>query len=148
MIKTIISNSPYLVIYNHGATNYMNNYSGAQGLGNMQFNTTTQRIEVWDGQMWQPMQMNDVIPVMNSTDLAGNTYLKTAAPSVAPYGTFPARKFEYSNGRITWRRPQLPWSWETGKSVGGASSSKDIKLLLILLIAVILFYFFGRMKMK
>lgn len=95
-----------------------------------------------------PMQMNDVIPVMNSTDLAGNTYLKTAAPSVAPYGTFPARKFEYSNGRITWRRPQLPWSWETGKSVGGASSSKDIKLLLILLIAVILFYFFGRMKMK
>ena len=95
-----------------------------------------------------PMQMNDVIPVMNSTDLAGNTYLKTAAPSVAPYGTFPARKFEYSNGRITWRRPQLPWSWETGKSVGGASSSKDIKLILILLIAVILFYFFGRMKMK
>lgn len=95
-----------------------------------------------------PMQMNDVIPVMNSTDLAGNTYLKTAAPSVAPYGTFPARKFEYSNGRITWRRPQLPWSWETGKSVGGAGSSKDIKLILILLIAVILFYFFGRMKMK
>ena len=60
MIKTIISNSPYLRIYNHGATNYMNNYSGAQGLGNMQFNTTTQRIEVWDGQMWQPMQMTDV----------------------------------------------------------------------------------------
>jgi len=95
-----------------------------------------------------PMQMNDVIPVMNSTDLAGNTYLKTAAPSVAPYGTFPARKFEYSNGRITWRRPQLPWSWETGNSVGGAGSSKDTKIILILLIAVILFYFFGRMKMK
>ena len=95
-----------------------------------------------------PMQMNDVIPVMNSTDLAGNTYLKTAAPSVAPYGTFPARKFEYSNGRITWRRPQLPWSWETGKSVGGVGATKDIKIILILLIAVILFYFFGRMKMK
>jgi hypothetical protein len=95
-----------------------------------------------------PMQMNDVIPVMNSTDLAGNTYLKTAAPSVAPYGTFPARKFEYSNGCITWRRPQLPWSWETGKSVGGVGATKDIKIILILLIAVILFYFFGRMKMK
>jgi hypothetical protein len=38
----------------------MNNFSGAQGLGNMQFNTTNQRIEVWDGQMWQPMQMTDV----------------------------------------------------------------------------------------
>jgi len=49
---------------------------------------------------------------------------------------------------VTWRRPQLPWSWETGCSVGGAGSSKDINLLLILLIAVILFYFFGRMKLK
>jgi hypothetical protein len=38
----------------------MNNFSGAQGLGNMQFNTTTQRIEVWDGQMWQPLLMTDV----------------------------------------------------------------------------------------
>jgi hypothetical protein len=26
----------------------------------MQFNTTTQRIEVWDGQMWQPLLMTDV----------------------------------------------------------------------------------------
>lgn len=95
-----------------------------------------------------PMGMNDVIPVMNSTDLAGNTYLKTAAPSVAPYRVFPARKFEFSNGRITWTRPQLPWSWQTGKSTGGAGSSKDAKLILFLLIAVILVYFFGRMKLK
>lgn len=92
-----------------------------------------------------PMPMNDVIPVMNSTDLAGNTYLKTAAPSVAPYRIFPARKFEFSNGRITWIRPQLPWSWQTGKSTGGVGSSKDAKLILYLLIAVILVYFFGRM---
>jgi hypothetical protein len=95
-----------------------------------------------------PMRMNDVIPVMNSTDNAGNMNLKTAAPSVAPYHTFPARKFEYSDGRVTWRRPQLPWSWETGCSVGGAGTSKDIKLLLILLIAVFVIYFFGRMKLK
>jgi len=95
-----------------------------------------------------PMRVNDVIPIMNSTDNAGNMNLKTAAPSVAPYHTFPARKFEYSDGRVTWRRPQLPWSWETGCSVGGAGKSKDIKLLLILLIAVFVFYFFGRMKLK
>jgi len=95
-----------------------------------------------------PMTMNDVIPVMNSTDLAGNTYLKTAAPSVAPYTIFPARKFEFSNGRITWTRPQLPWSWQTGKSTGDAGSSKDSKLILFLLIAVILVYFFGKMKLK
>jgi hypothetical protein len=26
----------------------------------MRFNTTTQSVEVYDGQMWQPMQMTDV----------------------------------------------------------------------------------------
>jgi hypothetical protein len=60
MIKNVYGSGPYLTTLNNGATNYMNNFSGAQGLGNMQFNTTTQRIEVWDGHMWQPMQMTDV----------------------------------------------------------------------------------------
>ena len=60
MIKNVYGNGPYLTTLNNGATNYMNNFSGAQGLGNMQFNTTNQRIEVWDGQMWRPMQMTDV----------------------------------------------------------------------------------------
>jgi hypothetical protein len=94
-----------------------------------------------------PMQTNESF-VMNSTNLAGNTYLKTAAPSVAPYHPFPARKFEYSDGRVTWRRPQLPWSWEMGKSVGGAGNKRDSTLLVLLIIAVIFIYFFGRMKMK
>ena len=60
MIKNVYSSSPYLTTLNTGATNYMNNYSGAQMLGNMQFNTTNQRIEVWDGQMWQPLLMDTV----------------------------------------------------------------------------------------
>ena len=60
MIKNVYGSGPYLTTLNNSATNYMNNFSGAQGLGNMQFNTTNQRIEVWDGQMWQPMQMTDV----------------------------------------------------------------------------------------
>jgi len=95
-----------------------------------------------------PMETNQSF-VMNSTDLAGNTYLKTAAPSVAPYHPFPARKFEYSDGRVTWRRPQLPWSWEMGKSVGGAGRGlADNKILVLLIVAVILFYFFGRVKLK
>jgi uncharacterized heparinase superfamily protein len=38
----------------------MNNYSGAQGLGNMRFNTSTQSVEVWDGSMWKPMEMSTV----------------------------------------------------------------------------------------
>ena len=60
MIKSVIGSSRYLVTYNNSVSNYMNNFSGAQGLGNMQFNTTNQRIEVWDGQMWQPLSMSDV----------------------------------------------------------------------------------------
>ena len=38
----------------------MNNYSGAQGLGNIRFNTTTQILEVYDGMMWRPMEMSTV----------------------------------------------------------------------------------------
>jgi hypothetical protein len=38
----------------------MNNYSGAQGLGNIRFNTTLQGLEVYDGSLWQPIQMDTV----------------------------------------------------------------------------------------
>jgi len=95
----------------------------------------------------RPMVMSEEIPARD--EFIGNMYLKTAAPSVAPYHPFPARKFEYSDGKVTWRRPQLPWSWEKGSSVGGAGRKiKDNTLLVVLLVAVILFYFFGRMKFK
>ena len=60
MIKNVYGSGRYLTTLNNSATNYMNNFSGAQGLGNMQFNTTNQRIEVWDGHMWQPLLMTDV----------------------------------------------------------------------------------------
>ena len=96
-----------------------------------------------------PMEVNDFIPVMNSTDLAGNIYLKTAAPSVAPYNPFPARKFEYSNGRITWVRPQLPWSWENGgESVGRENNpvKESTNTILILFLLAIVFYAMSRIK--
>jgi hypothetical protein len=38
----------------------VNNFSGAQGLGNMRFNTITQSSEFFDGQIWQPLRMSDV----------------------------------------------------------------------------------------
>ena len=60
MIKNVYSSGPYLAAYNNNASNYVNNFSGAQGLGNMRFNTTTQSIEVYDGQMWQPFRMSDI----------------------------------------------------------------------------------------
>jgi len=60
MIKNVYGSGRYLSTFNNNATNYMNNYSGAQGLGNMRFNTTTQSIEVYDGSMWRPMEMSTV----------------------------------------------------------------------------------------
>ena len=66
MIKNVYGSGRYLTTTNNQASNYMNNFSGAQGLGNMQFNTTNQRIEVWDGQMWQPLLMTDVSLMLTS----------------------------------------------------------------------------------
>ena len=60
MIKTVTGIGRHLVVYNTGASTYTNNYSGAQGIGNMRFNTTVQKMEVWDGTMWQIINMGDV----------------------------------------------------------------------------------------
>jgi len=45
------------MVATNNTSNFMNNYSGAQGLGNIRFNTATQSLEVYDGQMWKPMEM-------------------------------------------------------------------------------------------
>jgi hypothetical protein len=60
MIKNVYGSGPYLTTTNNSATNYMNNYSGAQGLGNIRFNTTIQGLEVYDGTMWHPIMMDTV----------------------------------------------------------------------------------------
>jgi hypothetical protein len=60
MIKNVYTNGPYITKTDNQATNYMNNYSGAQGLGNIRFNTTNQSLEVYDGTMWHPIQMGTV----------------------------------------------------------------------------------------
>ena len=60
MIKNVYGSGRYLTAYNNNATNYVNNFSGAQGLGDLRFNTVLQCLEVWDGHMWQPFRMSDV----------------------------------------------------------------------------------------
>ena len=52
MIKSISSTGRYFHTSGGGGTNYINNYSGAQGLGNMRFNTASQQIEIYDGSSW------------------------------------------------------------------------------------------------
>lgn len=45
-----------------------------------------------------------------STLPPASIYLKTTgAKPTAPYTMYPARKYEYSDGRVTWERAGLPW---------------------------------------
>ena len=57
MIKGISPLGKYIsVTGGHAVTsNYVNNFSGAQGLGNVRFNTVAQALEMWDGNMWVPL---------------------------------------------------------------------------------------------
>lgn len=53
MIKGINQGGRYItVIGGQPSSNYINNYSGAQGVGNMRFNISNQNMEIWDGSTW------------------------------------------------------------------------------------------------
>ena len=79
-------------------------------------------------------------------DLSGNVNLKTINPNYAPHGAFPTRKFEYSDGTVTWYRPEMPWSWMNKENyqVNGMMMTKtkevNNKILIILVIIVIIAY--------
>ena len=55
MIKNITGGSKYINVVGGSGTTYVNNYSGAQGVGNMRYNTSSQNIEVYDGTSWITM---------------------------------------------------------------------------------------------
>lgn len=57
MIKDIFPTGRYVQVSNGGASTYINNYSGSQGVGNMRYNTSNQRMEVFDGNNWQQLNM-------------------------------------------------------------------------------------------
>jgi hypothetical protein len=56
MIKEIHSGSAYLDVATYSASTYVNAYNGAQGVGNMRYNTINQKTEVFDGNNW--VQLN------------------------------------------------------------------------------------------
>jgi len=60
MIKNIIGHGKYMNVIGGSVSNYINNYSGAQGVGNIRFNTVNQSIEVYDGNSWMGLQMGHV----------------------------------------------------------------------------------------
>jgi hypothetical protein len=66
MIKYIASSGKYTNVIGGPAPNYINNYSGAQGVGNLRFNTTNQNMEVYDGNGWITLQMGHVNVGLNA----------------------------------------------------------------------------------
>ncbi len=57
MIGTIMSGSTWLQVDGGPSSTYVNAYSGSQGVGNMRYNTSTQRMEVYDGSIWQTINL-------------------------------------------------------------------------------------------
>ena len=53
MIDGISVTSKYMSAHGgHGGTTYINGMHGAQGVGNMRYNTSSQKMEVFDGSAW------------------------------------------------------------------------------------------------
>jgi hypothetical protein len=65
MIKNLLSSGKYISVLGGGATNYINNYTGAQGIGNLRFNTAIQTMEVYDGNNWIQLYMGNATVGLN-----------------------------------------------------------------------------------
>jgi hypothetical protein len=58
MIKSIMSSGRYMQITNTSSSTYVNGMSGLQGIGNMRYNTSSQNMEVFDGNNWVMLNMS------------------------------------------------------------------------------------------
>jgi hypothetical protein len=66
MIKTITASGRYTTVTGGNASTYVNGYSGAQGVGNMRYNTSSQNMEVFDGNSWITIAMDHIIVGLTS----------------------------------------------------------------------------------
>ena len=57
MIKAIHTIGKYVQVIGGSASTYINGQYGAQGVGNLRFNTSGQRMEVYDGTAWVELNM-------------------------------------------------------------------------------------------
>jgi hypothetical protein len=57
MIKAIHSSGRYIQVMGGSASTYVTGQSGSQGVGNLRFNTSGQRLEVYDGMSWVELNM-------------------------------------------------------------------------------------------
>ena len=65
MISNIMPTGRYIQVSGGSASTYINNYSGSQGVGNMRYNTSTQRMEVYDGNNWQGLNLGSASVGLN-----------------------------------------------------------------------------------
>ena len=65
MIKSVTPTGKYMSVTETHTSNYINNYSGAQGVGNLRFNTVNQNTEVYDGSTWVTLNMNHAMIGLN-----------------------------------------------------------------------------------
>jgi hypothetical protein len=52
MIKAIHTSGKYIQVIGGSASTYVTAQAGSQGVGNLRFNTSQQRLEVYDGMTW------------------------------------------------------------------------------------------------
>ena len=60
MIDTVYSSSTSITVTGGTTSTYVNGYGGAQGVGNMRYNTSSQKTEVFDGTNWIQLNMGSV----------------------------------------------------------------------------------------
>jgi hypothetical protein len=66
MIKSIMPTGRYIHVTGASSSTYINGYSGLQGVGNMRFNTSSQNMEVFDGNNWVILNMSNPSIGLNS----------------------------------------------------------------------------------
>jgi len=65
MISNVFPTGRYVQVSGGTASTYVNGYSGALGIGTMRYNTSSQRMEVFDGSSWVQLNMGSVSVGLN-----------------------------------------------------------------------------------
>lgn len=73
MIGSVTSSSPHVMVGGGSSSTYVNGYAGAQGVGNMRYNTSIQKMEVYDGVTWQSLNLGSAtVGLTSAADTAIN----------------------------------------------------------------------------
>jgi hypothetical protein len=60
MINSVHGSGKYMQVMGGSTSTYINAHSGLQNVGNVRFNTNAQRMEVYDGNNYVPINMSSV----------------------------------------------------------------------------------------